>query len=172
MEQVGNFIFAEAGRHFLVIPPEVVQVILARTEELHEAMPDLHRTPVEEMSGDVLDRLDLEMVNDSVVAQAETELRTTSTNMLLIFKKIDELGIPFIMDLAHEDTHLFLMWFNQLYVSSRSEEIEKFTIGSGQAFGDFLEFSQKPVEEMTPKELEVLYLSTLVNELSEVLFLP
>lgn len=102
------------GDIFMVIEPEFALLLL-------QCYPNdgvkLHRTNVEDMSGDALDMVEVEMVNDGICNRAQEMLGSNNNDVLNILKDAVVNKRTYRARLDDDTIRRFLMFANLLHVS-------------------------------------------------------
>lgn len=121
------------GEIVLVLPPEVARLLI----ETHDAMvseePQVHRTSVSDMDGDIFDSLALEMGNDAVAKGALEKIENVSGIMSLQLSNSIKDDKPTMLRLTPDVCSNLLLWVNNLYTYSRRDVLDSATVGEGQS---------------------------------------
>lgn len=135
------------GEVVLVLPPEATRVLLKTHREMVADAPRVHRTQVEDMEGDIFDRLDLEMGNDTVAAGAVDQIEAVSEIMAVQLAKSLETNEKVMIRLSSDVCSNLLFWVNNLYTYSRRDVIDAATVGEAQDFKNDLDGDEITMSE-------------------------
>lgn len=150
------------GDAFLTIEPEVAMLLL-------HAYPDggakLHRTKVEDMNGDALDMVELEMVNDDVASRAQNTVGGNNKEVLEILYNTIENKSSAIIPLDDNNIRKFLMFANLLHVSRVN--VSNTEVGAAQGNDDLQNIFDVANNNDLDKIIHFIIIS-LINELTDL----
>ena len=161
-----EFVVDTGSGYMLTLTEKLISLLQEWNTSLLKGEITLHRTPVEEVRGDVLDMLEVEMVNDVVAKEALSQVEPLSVTWDSILLNASGRGpVVFVPLDDPEEVSLLLMWLNTLYTEARKDEFTSNVVGVSQ--GDSpLEIDFKGMEYHAAMKLAIL--QTLVHEVALV----